>query len=245
MDKVWCLNKQSAYDTERNSREKEIRDLCTKLTFLPNKTYEVITTADIGSLGMFIRFLDIYAETTEQKESLKIISEKLNSFVKDIGYCHTNYMNLCDSEPKEYDGDIIITDPCYFIRDENWDKFCSGEMDEILQSLPNMMFRDNLWGDWSCGVFSNNKKIGEFCADSGMVCVVCIDEVMKFNPNFDYFETKPWTTTIIKNFKGTIKFQILLYNEDGEEDYELQVVGEGINKITGEPLNFFSTMTGF
>lgn len=240
MDKIWCLNKQSTYDTERNRREKEIRDLCTKLTFLPNKTYEAITTADIGNLCTLICFSDVYAENTEQKESLKIIAEKLYSFVKDIGYCHTNYMNLCDSEPKEYDGDIIITDPGYFIKNENWDKFCDGEMEEILELLPSMIYRDTLWGDWSCTVFSNNQEIGQFCADSGMVCVVYLKEVLNLNPKFDYFESRPWTTTLIKNFKGTIKFEILPY----EEDYELQIVGEGINSLSKTPLNFFSTMTG-
>lgn len=240
MDKEWCQSNQIIYDAKRKAKEKEIRDLCVKLKFLPSKAYEVITTTDIGNLGMFVRFSDVYAETTEQKESLKIISQKLEAFDKDIGYCHTNYMNLCDSEPKEYDGDIIITDPGYFIKNENWDKFCGGEMEEILELLPSMIYRDTLWGDWSCTVFSNNQEIGQFCADSGMVCVVYLKEVLNLNPKFDYFESRPWTTTLIKNFKGTIKFEILPY----EEDYELQVVGEGINSLSKIPLNFFSTMTG-
>lgn len=30
------------------------------------------------------------------------------------------------------------------------------------------------------------KNIGGFCADAGMVAVFLLDEVLKYNPNFDY-----------------------------------------------------------
>ena len=88
---------------------------------------------------------------------------------------------------------------------------------------------------------------------------------------FDYHINKPWTTTLIKNFQGEIKFEVL-YNGNGDilnmvsinsstdissmnnflekreiifDDFEVQVVGTGINKITKETLNFFTTQTPF
>lgn len=43
------------------------------------------------------------------------------------------------------------------------------------------------------------KNIGGFCADAGMVAVFLLDEVLKYNPNFDYHINRLWTTTLIKD----------------------------------------------
>lgn len=216
-----------------------------------------------------------------------------------------------DSEPVEFDGDIIITDPCYIMkkRDEStrpkWDDFHPYKIiydypdydektktskmfsenmskldkaDAIWQKenpddwdvcnygsnmeaigIHNYMTRDTLYGDWSCTTFNSDtqKEIGEFCADAGLVSVFLLDEVLKYNPDFDYHKEKSWTTTLIKNFKGTVQFVVVYtegvyeesteYHKKGEkwEDYSVEVVGHGINKETGEPINFVGKQTGF
>lgn len=60
---------------------------------------------------------------------------------------------------------------------------------------------------------------GEFCADSGMVCVAYLDEVLKSNPDFlEWMKEHIWCITIIPDFSGTIREEI---NSD-----ELHIVGD-------------------
>lgn len=167
----------------------------------------------------------------------------------------------------ELDGDIIITDPCYIIRaehhgttpltDNDWTAYRYGENMEVL-GIRHYMTRDTIYGDWSCTVLDTDtgKEIGEFCADAGLVSVFLLDEVLKYNPDFDYHKERPWTTTLIPDFKGIVQFVVEheegVYEEDSEfwragdkwEDDSVHVVGHGINQKTGEPINFRSTQTG-
>ena len=206
----------------------------------------------------------------------------------------------------KFKGDIIITDPCYIIKDieENphaypsiddpnyrvlldayrkWNREhddwiecdCGGNM-EIL-GFTTFISESTLYGDWSCKVWDlenknpkelienlcreyreiekikglygklsyqyenalknsyhiNNelKSLGEFCADSGQVGVFLLDEVLKYNPEFDYYLTKPWTTTLIKDFNGEVEYYI-----DSED--QAHILGTGNT-------NFCTTQTGF
>ena len=156
-------------------------------------------------------------------------------------------------------GDIIITDPYYVVRnDEDWDKCRYGEdMSDL--GIKHYIVRDTLYGDWSCTTFDSNTKqpIGEFCADVGMVGVFLLDEVLKYNPDFDYHINRPWTTTLIRNFKGAVSFQVVHYvgvyedsnnfhkKGDSFEDDEVQVIGHGIDTQTGKQINFIGKQTGF
>lgn len=152
----------------------------------------------------------------------------------------------------KFKGDIIITDPCYIAKDnDDWFKCETGENMEAL-GFDNYITSDTLYGDWSCttyqydiGHFDSNdilryepiKEIGNFCADAGMVGVFLLEEVLKYNPNFDYHITKPWTTTLIKDFDGTVRFELM---DDGFEDDEKQLVVVGKGNI-----NFLGYQTGF
>ena len=51
---------------------------------------------------------------------------------------------------------------------------------EVL-GIKNYICRDTLYGDWSCTTYNSDthEKLGEFCADSGMVGVYLLDEVLK------------------------------------------------------------------
>lgn len=155
------------------------------------------------------------------------------------------------TESMKFDGDIIITDPCYVIN-----KKTSGRIDyddkEAWAALgvKNCMARDTIYGDWGCTVFDTDdgQVIGEFCADSGMVAVFLLDEILKYNPEFDYHINRKWTTTLIKDFNGLVQFVVEeeKYEYNGKEctDYSVHVVGHGVDKNTGEPKNFRSTQTG-
>ena len=143
---------------------------------------------------------------------------------------------------RKFDGDIIITDPCYIMKDGDWER--SNYSD-------NMRIRYTTFNSYT------KEKIGEFCADTGRVSVILLDEVMKYNPEFDYHINKPWTTTLIKDFRGVVEFVVVheegIYEDTTRwykkrerwEDDSLQVIGKGVNKATGKPLNFIAYQTGF
>ena len=98
----------------------------------------------------------------------------------------------------------------------------------------NFLCSQTYYGDWSCEVFSSKKKIGSFCADAGMVCVMLLDEVLKYNPDFNLHKTSPHACALIKDFDGNVEF--VTHKEDG--DTILNIVGEG-------NINFITHQTGF
>ena len=139
-------------------------------------------------------------------------------------------MRYQSTPEKEFDGDIIITDPCYIIRNENeltendWHYCECGEYMERL-GIKNYLTHDTIFGDWGCTVFDldTKKPLGHFCADAGL-----------------------------PDFKGTVQIEVVretgTYEKDSEywkagetwEDYLVHVVGHGVNKKTGKAINFIS-----
>lgn len=117
-------------------------------------------------------------------------------------------------------GDILITDPCYFIEDKDWGVL---EWDNNFEKfgIYNSICRDNLYGDWSCLTFNSDtgERIGTFTADAGMVCVCLLDEVLKYSKKILPYIEKG-CATVINNFDGYVHFEIL--NKD-----DLIVKGEG------------------
>ena len=161
----------------------------------------------------------------------------------------------------EFNGTIVITDPCYLdhgINQDLWEKSDYGE-DLSVFGCSQWISEDTLYGDWSCTVFTgqesecqkaldeinnlydklehlqrndpdfenkeaylndaidyldyqfqeNHTKLGRFCADTGMVCVVYLEEVLKVNPHFkEWVDSHPWCATIINDFKGDVKYVI-------------------------------------
>lgn len=134
---------------------------------------------------------------------------------------------------------------------DDWEKCGYGSNMKAL-GIHNYICRDTIYGDWSCTTFDSDTKepIGEFCADAGMVAVFLLDEVLKYNPDFDYHINRPWTTTLIKDFDGDVHFEVVhkegYYEEDTEwwekgdkwEDNQVQVIGKG-------NINFVGKQTGF
>ncbi len=133
----------------------------------------------------------------------------------------------------------------------DWERCNYGEDFEEL-GIKNYICRDTIYGDWSCTTYNSdtNEVLGRFCADAGMVGVFLLDEVLKYNPDFNYHIERPWTTTLIKDFDGEIDFEIVhtegVYEDDTEfhskgekwEDDSVSVVGKG-------NINFKTEQTGF
>lgn len=113
----------------------------------------------------------------------------------------------------------------------DWERCEFGDEMEIL-GIHTYLSDRTIYGDWSCTTFNSNtkEKIGEFCADAGMVAIFLLDEVLRYNPDFNYHTERPWTTTLIHDFHGTVELHC-----DGEE---VTVVGNG-------NVNFIGKQTGF
>ena len=149
-----------------------------------------------------------------------------------------NYNDYLDSEPKHYKGTLLITDPCYLMTDEDWDRFC----EKGICNIPNLIMRDTIYGDWSCTTFEKETKniLGKFCADAGDVCVCTLEDVLKYNPNFNIDEESDWSITKIPDFDGEVKFVVKYIRNN----YNVSVIGRGINSKTGEPIEFYTKQTG-
>jgi hypothetical protein len=200
------------------------------------------------------------------RRNKEIMYDKINELteslpIDNINDTLTDFNQYLDSSPVHFHGDIIITDPCYVIKDDDWDDFLknshlhSWDNDGIYNKIDSkyikgMMFRDTLYGYWSCTTYDTNtkKEIGNFCADAGLVSVMDLAIALKYNPDFNYHISKNWTTTLIKDFDGDVYFKIKhsTYQYEGvlQDDYEVRIVGHGVNIKTNEPIDFETSQTG-
>lgn len=176
----------------------------------------------------------------------------------------------------KFKGDIIITDPCYIIKENtgDWEK-CHYGVDIETLGLTTYISESTIYGDWGCSTWSTPRKdvtaqleelndlcrtrhelvkeyghdsvqekvyndkifdatldlenIGTFCADAGMVAVFLLDEVLKYNPEFDYHIERKWTTTLIEDFDGEVDYYV-------DNDGNAHIIGVG-------NVNFFTTQT--
>ena len=130
-----------------------------------------------------------------------------------------------------FEGTVIITDPCYIMRakhhgttpitEDDWSACEWGENMEKL-GIHTYMTRNTIYGDWSCTVYDSDthKKLGDFCADAGLVSVFLLDEVLEYNPDFTkWMDEHPWCVTKIENFIGEVTFEVI--------NDEVQVIGKG------------------
>lgn len=136
----------------------------------------------------------------------------------------------------KFKGSIIITDPCYLVADDiNTDDWSTCEYGENMEKLgisPTHLVASTIYGDWSCTTYNTdtNEAIGEFCADAGLVGVFLLDDILKYNPEFNYHTERPWTTTLIEDFDGDVEIVI-------ENNEDVHVVGTG-------NINFRAFQTG-
>lgn len=84
--------------------------------------------------------------------------------------------------------------------------------------------------------FLDDKVVESLIAD--------LNSVLKYNPDFDYHKKKEWTTTWINNFKGTVCISIGQNEQERWPAYIVRVVGKGIDKKTGGPIEFATLQTG-
>ena len=131
-----------------------------------------------------------------------------------------------DCVEKRFNGDILITDPCYirqllpdserekgfwgFFINHSFSRFEADNSGLFLYGLYNTLIGNTIYGDWSCTTYMKHKdgdvEIGRFCADAGLVGVFLLEEVEKFNPNFSRWLVRhAHCGTVISGFNGVVK----------------------------------------
>ena len=162
---------------------------------------------------------------------------------------------------REFDGDIVITDPCYIRetdRSFDWD-----ERESLMKDIG--LISRTFYGDWGCTVFrtgedskvgfigSECEEIGNFCADAGLVCVLDLRDARKLAPDIDkWIAEHDWCATVIRGFKGKVRLMTMTtkrWMKDWKDerkrivydDVELRVRGDGTKD--GEPFCFESYQT--
>ena len=200
----------------------------------------------------------------------------------------------------KFKGTIIITDPCYIIKKDNYpspkpsdfnlpesirgkpyaeyktpdelaykaacDKYfaeynekddwsrcdCGYNMEAL--GISTYFTEDTIYGDWGCSTYKiaedpykviNNFveaeekgedyridcfKLGDFCADAGLVSVFLLDEVRKYNSDIDeWIASHSWCVVTIPDFDGEVNYYV-------DKNKEAHIIGIG-------NINFFTIQT--
>lgn len=137
---------------------------------------------------------------------------------------------------------------------DDWIKCEYGGNMEAL-GISTYFTESTIYGDWSCTTYGITKdpykvvdylaeafaknedyevecsKLGNFCADAGLVSVFLLDEVRKYNPGIDeWIASHDWCVTTISDFDGEVNYYV-------DEQNSAHIVGIG-------NINFFTDQTG-
>lgn len=141
------------------------------------------------------------------------------------------------------------------LTEDDWDACNCGRNMGVL-GITHYITESTLYGDWGCSTYQiqeNPKEtmdklvaaskesddgyarvdvkvvkiLGNFCADAGLVSVFYLDEVLKYNPDFNkWAEEHSWCVTTIPDFDGEIEYYV-------DENSEAHIIGTGnINFLT-------------
>lgn len=136
---------------------------------------------------------------------------------------------------------------------DDWRKCDCGQKMEAL-GINTYFTESTIYGDWGCTTYKIKEdpykvidnfveaekkgedygidcsKLGDFCADAGLVSVFLLDEVRKYNPDIDkWIETHDWCVTKISDFDGEVNYYV-------DRNNEAHIVGIG-------NINFFTTQS--
>ena len=275
MKKAWIDKQNKIAQTELAAVKQEIQNQLTECELLDDEDVSIILDelkkiTDIGLYSFYFpdklwdKYKSFYKEHCPElhAEALSAFYFKANTILKNLPtekyfkLARENYDRYLDSEPMQFDGDILITDPCYIMKEsaidyssipsywdyisqhktvtrdgktyyrppihedypdckdgksptliaeqnaynkakekwdgenmDDWQRCDYGDNMEIF-GINHYITRDTIYGDWSCTVFNSDTKepIGRFCADAGLVSVFALDEVIKYNPEYEIEE---------------------------------------------------------
>lgn len=109
--------------------------------------------------------------------------------------------------------DVVITDPCYFVKDELWSDLCESWLGDASRVKPKlveiggakMVLASTIYGDWMCKLEGTRNgercRFGTFTADAGMVCAATFE---KADPRELLARLPASCWTVIRQFTGRI-----------------------------------------
>ena len=251
MTKEWVEKKKIEYGKKLQEMGDKIRDTIISFPLMSEdekkKCLENIENEEF-IVGLQVK-IDINSCMEEDAEKQKMWKELYHLDLDTYGTMlrHPGFYNgerYLDSELVHFRGDVIITDPCYIERDDDLD---SNRKDELFHPY---MERDTIYGDWACTTYDENtgEILGRFCADSGMVGVFLLDDILAYNPEYNAHVDLPHSATCIRNFDGTVQFVVeeyeYEYKNEKHKDYEVHVVGHGVDMKSGKRIDFVTRQTG-
>ena len=138
---------------------------------------------------------------------------------------------------------LIITDPCYILKEAHWEHWLGMEsgdnpigLDNYLRqyhSFGEVIAADTGYGDWNNEVQESKTGavLGEFTADAGMVIVCTASDLTNYGYDREKFLdlVERGCITIIPNFTGTVE----LHYEYSKDESKLAVL-YGMSKDEGE-----------
>jgi hypothetical protein len=129
--------------------------------------------------------------------------------------------------------DVVITDPCYFMRSSSdWDECDCGQCLERL-GLSSVRFYSNSTGvgdgTWNVrNLVVRKEKIGTFSADSGQIGAFYLEDVLKYNPKFlTKHRRLDRLALILRNFTGEIGF---FYSPTSDHAMQVEIRGDADGK---------------
>lgn len=108
--------------------------------------------------------------------------------------------------------DILITDPCYWIKDEDWGKLEEYDQDDFA----NLVGFELIAGKSGIGDIDGEvveidatsgetlRTIGKVACDAGIFAAAELDKVLAYNPDFNY-ETIQHCVTVVPRFTGELE----------------------------------------
>lgn len=131
---------------------------------------------------------------------------------------------------------LIITDPCYIMREEDWDKWtssndCFTNPNSLVEYLTNehnfgeVIAADTGYGDWTNEIteVGTDNCLGEFAADAGMVIVCTASDLTNYGYDKERIEDlqEKGCLAIIPTYTGTVE---LVYEYNNKYNDRLAVI---------------------
>ena len=104
----------------------------------------------------------------------------------------------------KFNGTIIITDPCYIIKDEDWDRCDYGDNVKCL-GFENCICEDTIYGDWTCFTYKGSEPNAEIIRSRGKITAAVNNAkiFMEIQKEFGSFSNYIWAFTDNKIIKNT------------------------------------------
>lgn len=106
-----------------------------------------------------------------------------------------------------FSGDIVIIDPAEIVSDPADWQMCRFGAELSALGFTDYLFIDACdgWGSKVCDT-NSGMEIGSFTADSGMLCVVLLEELLDYRPDLDKKTLRHADyCTVIRDFSGEVR----------------------------------------